>query len=112
MAIQKTISFTLNYALTTGGIQGADYSISKNLTVEEAYIKISDVYNVRSSSAIISLNVYKSDKITIVATKMYAGFSPKNTDNSANIIKQAYRWLLTQSDFLGATSILEEGQTV
>lgn len=111
MALQKTMNLPLTYTLSTGGMTGVDYSISKDLTVELAYIKISDVYNVRSTSSTISVNIYKSDKTTLISTRMYTGFIPENKDDSVNIIKQAYRWLITQNEFSDATNVLETGQT-
>lgn len=126
MALQKDYTINLDYVLTTN-INSSDLEnkIVNQYTVKDAYFKIVNISPIividkpttlsieseEDTKSTIYLEVYDKDKANIITTIKVNGFTPSNVDGSENIIKQAYTFLKTTSEFKNAIDVLEKNQS-
>lgn len=116
MALQKDYTLDLEYILITN-INSSDLEnkIVNQYTVKDAYFKIVNIspiiVNEEDTKSTIYLEVYDKDKTNIITTIKVNGFTPSNVDGSENIIKQAYTFLKTTSEFKNAIDVLEKNQS-
>lgn len=126
MALQKDYTLDLEYILITN-INSSDLEnkIVNQYTVKDAYFKIVNISPIividkpttlsteseEDTKSTIYLEVYDKDKANIITTIKVNGFTPSNVDGSENIIKQAYTFLKTTSEFKNAIDVLEKNQS-
>lgn len=126
MALQKDYTINLDYVLTTNiNADGIENKIVNQYTIKEAYFKIVNISPIividkpttlsteseEDTKSTIYLEVYDKDKTNIITTTKVNGFTPSNVDGSENIIKQAYTFLKTTSEFKNAIDVLEKNQS-
>lgn len=126
MALQKDYTINLDYVLTTNiNADGIENKIVNQYTIKEAYFKIVNISPIividkpttlsteseEDTKSTIYLEVYDKDKTNIITTIKVNGFTPSNVDGSENIIKQAYTFLKTTSEFKNAIDVLEKNQS-
>lgn len=126
MALQKDYTLDLEYVLITN-INSSDIEnkIINQYTIKEAYFKIVNISPIividkpttlsteseEDTKSTIYLEVYDKDKANIITTIKVKGFTPSNVDGAENIIKQAYKFLKTTSEFKKAIDVLEKNQS-
>lgn len=126
MALQQDYTINLDYVLTTNiNADGIENKIVNQYTIKEAYFKIVNISPIividkpttlsteseEDTKSTIYLQVYDKDKTNIITTIKVNGFTPSNVDGSENIIKQAYTFLKTTSEFKNAIDVLEKNQS-
>nr|DAZ69234.1 MAG TPA: hypothetical protein [Caudoviricetes sp.] len=126
MALQQDYTINLDYVLTTNiNADGIENKIVNQYTIKEAYFKIVNISPIividkpttlsteseEDTKSTIYLEVYDKDKTNIITTIKVNGFTPSNVDGSENIIKQAYTFLKTTSEFKNAIDVLEKNQS-
>lgn len=126
MALQQDYTINLDYVLTTNiNADGIENKIVSQYTIKEAYFKIVNISPIividkpttlsteseEDTKSTIYLEVYDKDKTNIITTIKVNGFTPSNVDGSENIIKQAYTFLKTTSEFKNAIDVLEKNQS-
>lgn len=89
--------------------------LSSGLTVENAYIRISNIEG-NKDSLVFEIRGYASqqaylDGKSYLDYKKYS-FVPSQSSISDRWDKQAYEYLKTLDKYIGAVDVLEEGQTL